>query len=136
MPFCKNIGRTLYKAMQDVDNKVIEVSDEVILITGKVKALEASPSIQAIEAALGIGAPVHAWIDKAFEIIFKVEAVGKTLAEKFKDLLDAQPTEKAKDMVLYKIAAVATSVGDKRNLQDHIYDQAAVISIAKTKVIE
>lgn len=136
MGFCKNIGRTLYKAMHDVDERVLSVADEVILITGRIKALNDNPILADIEEALGIGSPVHNWIDNALFKIFKIALTGKTLAEKFKQLLDEQPTELAKNGSLLKIASVATSLGDGRGLHESTYDQAATIAIARAKILD
>lgn len=130
---CQKIGRTIRKAMSTVDEKVLLVADEVIAITGKIKDLSESPTVQAIEAALGAGAAIP-WIDAALNIAYKLEQAGQSLAEKFKVLLDEQPTQTAKEGVLAKVAAVAAKEGDARNLPDHVYDQAVTIAIARTKV--
>lgn len=137
MGWCANIFSTLKKAAKEVDDKVLSVADEVIKITGKIKDLNDNPTIEAIEAALGIGSKVHAWIDKALDVIYNVETIGKTIAEKLKEFLDKQPTEFAKNGALAKLASVATSLGDSsvnnRQLKEHVYDQATTIAIAKIK---
>lgn len=134
MAFCKNIGRTIYKAMGSINDEILNDADKVLAITKKIKELNDDPTIEAIEAALGIGSPVHAWIDKALDVAYKLEGIGKTLAQKFKELLDKQPTQIAKEGVLVKVAAVATNIGSGDKLPDHIADQAVTVAIARTKV--
>lgn len=132
--FCKKVQHVIKDAYDWINEHGLEVATEVIQVTGNIKAIYDSPTIQAIEAALGIGRPVHAWIDAALTKIYNIEVTGKTLAQKLLDLLNAQPTDTAKNMMLEKVASVATSIGDGTGLSESKYDALAKIAIATFKI--
>lgn len=131
---CKKIGRVLRNAYKFVDEDMLTVADEVIQVTGKIRMLNNSATIQDIEAALGVSSKVTDWISTGLDKIYDAEVKGKTLAEKIKIALDKTVTELGVNGEVAKIASVAVSVGDARNLPEHVYDQSVSIVVARTKV--
>ena len=130
---CAGAGKAIRKIVHEIDDDMALVLEEVVSATAKLKALEANPTVEAIMEAFPIGSKLEHWAEVALEGIYKATLTGKTVADKLKEVLDAAPSEFAKNMALSKIASVTTSVGDGFRKSESLYDSATQIKIETAK---
>lgn len=114
-----------------VDDTLQKSIAEITVITGKIKAIEADPSVQQIVDIIPNGSSYEAVFNAAVDRLAAGATAGLSVAEKIVSWLEGK-TEDARDADLLKLASVATAIYDDRYSQ-HTYDTAVQVHIEGLK---
>lgn len=111
MSLCKN-GKLAIKKFGDlIDDKLEAIINDVTVVTGKIKAFEASPTVQAIAAIIPGGSTYIGIFDKALDLLAGEVTGALTLAERIAAWL-AGKTPLAIHGDLNKLAATSVRLAD------------------------
>lgn len=136
MAFCKGglaAVRNIVKHIDDVLEKVIE---EITIVTGKIKALEANPTVEAIIAFIPGGSAIEGFINKGIDELTGVVDDAKSVADKILEWLGAFKTESEKNAGVFKLASLAAKAADSKPAADKtesFYDSAVQLHIMSVK---
>lgn len=134
--FCtKGLGviKNILHHITDVLEKIIE---EVTVITGKIKALEASPAVADIIAIIPGGTIYEDWFNKAIDELTGGLNQADTLANKILAWLDTLPTTPAKNAGVFKLASLAVKAADANpdpKKTESFYDSSVQLHLMSNK---
>jgi hypothetical protein len=134
MPICKNGLEAVRKLWKGIDDTLETVIDEVIDITGKIKAIEGNPTVEFIISLIPQGSEIEAWANAAIDKIIVVSGEVKTVAEKITAWLDGK-TELEKNADLLKLASTMTAVAHGNKQPEHFYDSAVQLHIITNRTV-
>lgn len=132
MKFCKGGFDKARHFMNLIDAGLIETMHAVTTITGKIKAIEGDPTVQAIEAIIPNGSAYVAVFDAAVDRLSGAAQAGLSVAEKIVSLI-AGKAEDTKDAMLLKLASTTTAITDGNRYDQHTYDTATQVHIEGLK---
>lgn len=136
MAFCKGGLKAVKNIVHHITDELENVIEIVTDITGKLKALEASPAVEAIIAIIPGGHKAEAWINKAIDELTGGLNSAETLAEKIAAWLDTFDTEPAKNAGVFKLASLAAKAADTKpdaSKGESFYDSAVQLHIMEEK---
>lgn len=136
MAFCKGGLAAVRNIVKHITSALEDVIAEITLITGKIKALEASPAVEAILALIPGGSAAEAWFNTAIDELTGVANTALSLAEKIQAWLNTLPTEAAKNAGVFKLASLATKAADASpdsEKTESFYDSAVQLHIMDQK---
>lgn len=105
-------------------------------ITGKIKALEANPNVEAIVEMIPLGSEIEGYLNKGLDILTGVDNQVLTFAEKLKAWLDGFATVHEKNAGVFKLASISTKVADTvpdATKTESFYDSAVQLNIMSNK---
>lgn len=121
MAFCdKGFGK-VRKFLHQVTDVLEAVMVKVTTVTSKIKAIEGTPTIEAIVEAVPLASEVEGYLNNGLDAIKKIGDGTLSFAEKLIEWLDGE-TKDAKDMKLAKLAQKATAIADNNTHPQHFYD--------------
>ena len=114
MSICKSGFAAIRKFYDHVTPELETIAGDVIAITGKIKALESNPTVEAIVAIIPEGSTYEAAFNKAIDLIDTGVVATLSVSEKISDWLHEQ-SPLLVNAVLVKLASVTTSIADTVN---------------------
>lgn len=136
MAFCKGGLKAVKNIVHHITDELENVIEIVTNITGKLKALEASPAVEAIIAIIPGGHAAESWINAAIDELTGGLNSAETLAEKIAAWLDTFDTEPAKNAGIFKLASLASKAADTKpdaSKGESFYDSAVQLHIMEEK---
>ena len=132
MSLCKSGLAAIRKFYDHVTPELEAIVNDITTITGKIKALETDPTVEAIVAIIPAGSTYEAAFNKALDLIDLTANTTKTVAEKIGAWLAAKtPLEINADLL--KLASVATSVAD--TVKDPIKTESFFDTLVQNSII-
>lgn len=132
MAFCKGGFAAVKNFLQKIDDTLTTVIADITVVTGKIKAIEATLTAEGIIAAIPGGSNIEAWLNEALDVLYKASTTAKTFDEKLIEWIGAA-TPKAQDAAIVKLASVATAIADKQQHPQSFYDTAVQVHIEGLK---
>lgn len=136
MAFCKGGLAAVKKIVHHITDELEKIIEFVTEITGKIKALEASPAVEAILAIIPGGHVAEAWFNTALDELTGGLIKADTLAEKIQAWLDSFDTEPAKNAGIFKLASLAAKAADTKpdpSKGESFYDSAVQLHVMDLK---
>lgn len=135
--FCKGGFSKVKDFLSKVTPQLENIIHQTTEWTGKIKALEADPTVDAIEQTIPAASTLVGYANKAIDIIVGIEQNGLSLAAKISDWLSGL-SETARDANLVKLAQVTTAVqaqaeGASQETHQSFYDTAVQVHIEGLK---
>lgn len=132
MAFCKGgfskVKDFLHKVTDTLEKLMITITD----VTGKIKAIEGNPTVEAIVAAVPLASTIEGYLNAGLEALVKADSAAISFAEKLAAWLENE-TQDAKDMKLVKLAQKATAIADNEQHPQSFYDTAVQVHIEGLK---
>jgi len=132
MAFCKGGFGAVKSFLQKIDSVLESLINDITIVTGKIKAIEGDPTIEAIIAAIPGGSAIEGYLNDALDILFKATTEADTVDKKILEYLTGL-TPDAADGKLVKLAQVATAVADGKQHPQSFYDTAVQVHIEGLK---
>lgn len=136
MPICKGGLAAVRNLVHHIDDVLEGIIAEVTTITGKIKALEASPAVSDIIAIIPGGTTAEAWFNTAIDELTGGLNSAETLAEKIVAWFDTLTTTPAKNAGVFKLASLATKAADANpapTKTESFYDSGVQLHIMSEK---
>lgn len=132
MSFCAGGFSAVKKFLQKIDDVLSTLINDITIVTGKIKALESDPTVEAIIAAIPAGSAIEGYLNSALDILFKATTEADTIDKKILEYLNSD-TPDAMDGKIVKLAQVATAVADNQQHPQSFYDTAVQVHIQGLK---
>lgn len=136
MALCEGGLAKIRDLWHHVTPELTDIITKTTEVTGKIKALEANPTVDAIVKVIPYGTEVEGWLNKGIDAVVKIEQGAKNLAEKISAWLDGK-TELESNGNLLKLANATTQAGHAETGQavqhESFYDSAIQLHIIATK---
>lgn len=132
MPFCAGGFAKVKSFLLKISEELTTIINDITIVTGKIKAIEGDPTIEAIIAAIPAGSKIEGYLNDGLDILLKGATAAQTLDQKLIDWLTGQ-TPDAKDGLLVKLASVATAIADGKQHPQSFYDTAVQVHIEGLK---
>lgn len=136
MPFCKGGLKAVKNIVHHITDELEKIIEVVTDITGKIKALEASPAVEAILAIIPGGSAAEAWFNTALDELTAGLIKGDTLALKIQAWLDSFDSVPAKNAGVFKLASLASKAADQQpdtGKTESFYDSAVQLHVMELK---
>jgi len=132
MAFCSGGLAAIRKIWNNISPELETIVEDVTAITGKIKALETNPTVEAIVAIIPAGSVIEAGLNKAIDLITGAIAVEQNVAQKITDWLNGKTTLQA-NADLLKLAS--TTVAQLDPAPDPNKTESTYDSIVQLRVI-
>ena len=137
MAFCKGALSAVRKIWNSITPELNLVISAVTKYTKLIKDLESNPTVEALIKAIPGGSEAEKWLNLALDEITGVSNEVKTLSEKISEWLATFPSEEAKNAGVFKLASVASKIGDPaKGKSESFYDSAVQLNIMINKQIK
>lgn len=136
MAICKGGLAAVRNLVHHINDVLESIIAEVTVITGKIKALEASPAVADIIAIIPGGTKYEDWFNTALDELTGGLNAGETLAQKIIAWLDTLPSIPAKNAGVFKLASLATKAADANpdpSKTESFYDSGVQLHIMSEK---
>ena len=134
MAFCKGALSAIKKIWNSITPELDTVISLVTKYTQLIKDLEGNPSVEVLVKLIPKGSDVEKWLNLALDEITGVKDQVKTISEKISEWLAKFPTEQAKNAGIFKLASVASKMGDPvKGKPESFYDSAVQLRIMVNK---
>jgi len=136
MAFCKGGLAAVRNIVHHIDDVLEKVIDEITVITGKIKALEANPDVQAIIDMIPGGSMAEKWFNAAIDELTGIDSGIKTVAEKIVEWFDSLATVAEKNAGVFKLASLAIKAADTKPAPEKteaFYDSCVQLHVMSTK---